>query len=385
VPSKCPSLLLLLTERILGLKEMEHCSFKMGTFPLLVIMIVFAFSIPTSTTAQEDSCVTKPTMANCTGFILSQVEGDIDTLCSSQGMPSMGGCTVNRLCTEDRKRIKGQKEYCIDFSILKDLCLDMPMTGCGRYESMCANGSVVEECKMKSLPLPNTMMLSNLVTDMCNLMPMGDCSKCMSSVGVGKMLNCDLLQVYSDLCLSMPTMANCTQWKSLCRVIPDWPLCSGANSDQPPEMRMFFHVGILDYILFKDWVPRSNAQYAGSWLGIFFFTVMCEFFKLWRSNLEKKWAEVPDDDEGVPLVTQPPAGFSKFLSFGDPSGNTKFRASVDIPRALMQCTEVAWSFLIMLVVMTYNVGLFFAVICGVFVGSLLTGRFLSYKPKASCH
>jgi len=355
-----------------------------ASFRTLVILVVI--SCLARITQGEDSCITKPTTANCTGYELPDVGTDINTLCGPQGMTSMGGCTVNRLCTQEKKQIRGQEQYCEEFSVLKDLCLDMAMEGCERYVSMCSNGSVVKECKMASLPLPDTMLLSKLVTDMCSQMYMSDCSKCMSSAQDGAMLKCDLLQVYSDLCLSMPMMSNCTQWKSLCKVIPDWPLCpSSSNHNQPPEMRMFFHTGITDYVLFKDWVPRTNGQYAASWLAVFFMTLLNEFLKLWRTNLERKWAEQAEDDgsEGVPLVSQP-AGISKILSLGSQTV-THFRGSVDIPRAFLQSLEVAWSFLIMLVVMTYNVGLFFAVISGVFVGSLLVGRFLSYKPKASCH
>jgi len=39
----------------------------------------------------------------------------------------------------------------------------------------------------------------------------------------------------------------------------------------------------------------------------------------------------------------------------------------------------------MLVAMTFNVGLFFAVLAGAFVGMLFVGRFMHYVPKASCH
>lgn len=39
-----------------------------------------------------------------------------------------------------------------------------------------------------------------------------------------------------------------------------WKLCSAqANKDPIPIMRMYFHSGQLDYILFKEWVPTSTG------------------------------------------------------------------------------------------------------------------------------
>ncbi len=77
---------------------------------------------------------------------------------------------------------------------------------------------------------------------------------------------------------------------------------------------------------------------------------------------------------------------------------------MDIVRALLYTVEVGWGFLVMLVAMSYhyvifalliyfdvaryNVGLFFAILAGAFVGMLIFGRFVQFDPKSSstsCH
>ena len=62
-----------------------------------------------------------------------------------------------------------------------------------------------------------------------------------------------------------------------------------------------------------------------------------------------------------------------------------FRWWVDLPRALFVFTEVGAGLLLMLVAMTFNVGLFIAVCCGGFLGSLIFGRLSAKFTKALCH
>jgi len=52
-----------------------------------------------------------------------------------------------------------------------------------------------------------------------------------------------------------------------------------------------------------------------------------------------------------------------------------FRLSVDIPRAVLTTIIAGVSYLLMLAVMTMNVGYFLSVLAGVFVGELAVGRY----------
>jgi len=97
--------------------------------------------------------------------------------------------------------------------------------------------------------------------------------------------------------------------------------------------------------------------------------------KLVRTRLEKRWnAEFEAHAETELLLNN-----TIFAA------QMPFRLGVDLPRAFLHLLEVAWGLLIMLVAMTFNVGLFFAVLAGAFVGMLFVGRFMHYVPKASCH
>lgn len=175
-------------------------------------------------------------------------------------------------------------------------------------------------------------------------------------------------------------------------------------------MRMYFHTGYKDYVLFQGWVPRTtgmrmkfafvyfilryccydhnavlhsysppcSGQYVGTWFAVFFFGILFEVFKLMRSYLEKKWRrEFYKNDER--LINEH-GHHNKHSTFSVP-----FVWSIDFTRACLQFIEVGWGFLIMLVAMTYNLGLFLAVCSGAFMGSLLFGRFMHYEPRSSCH
>ncbi|KAL6064849.1 Copper transport protein [Balamuthia mandrillaris] len=347
--------------------------------------------------ARADNCIQQPTQPSCANYTIpdSQVNEDIGTLCDHpmHGATVMPGCTVRHLCQRsDRSYLAA--EYCQPFSVLKDLCTDMPgMNGCQDYVSMCQSGSVVKECQQDMLPgLPPSrasMVLSGLIYDICNDMPMEGCDSCKNTTG--SLLPCDLLTSYSKLCFAMPGMSQCQSWKQMCDANPDSTLCSTKHggSDLPPQMRMYFHTGIVDYVLFEDWVPRTNWQYALTWLAVFVFALFYELFKTVRMYLDRVWARRRyqvdasskvthhhhhnDDGESahLQLTEQPdePQTFKECLT-------TPFHFASDFARAGLHFVEVGWALLLMLVAMTFNVGLFMAVCCGAFTGMLLFGRYL---------
>ena len=76
----------------------------------------------------------------------------------------------------------------------------------------------------------------------------------------------------------------------MCKLIPDWPICSASRA-QIPEMRMYFHVGYVDYVLFKQWVPTNQGYYFGTWIVVVIMGIIYEFLKSVRAKLEKKWAQ----------------------------------------------------------------------------------------------
>jgi len=168
----------------------------------------------------------------------------------------------------------------------------------------------------------------------------------------------------------MPDMSECEAWQEMCAPIQDWSLCSAQSGNNIPPMRMYFHWGIMDYVLLQAWVPNSSLTYAATWIAVFVITVLFEVLKLVRTRYERRWTEELNEYVSVNSdnVQGPP-----------------FRFQADFMRAILHTIEVGWGFLVMLVVMTYNVGLFIAVLAGSFIGMLFVGRFVQYVPKAGCH
>jgi len=334
------------------------------------------------------SCVLQPSSPECSSYILppNVLEADISALCGA--MDSMPGCSVRKVCTSSSSpsNVKSSM-YCDPFSVYKDLCLDMgKMNGCEDYRSMCSNVSVVQQCQTPALPLPSTMQGSDLVTSICNQMNMLSCSECMGSafsrgLSLGMaLLECDILQVYSDLCLSMPGMSECQAWATMCKAIPDWPFCKSGVGSFPlvPQMLMYFHGGYADYILFQNWVPQNIVQYTFSWFAIFAVTVFHEFIRMIRKKFERNCRNTSPrlvaDSENSKISAVLPFSFA-----------------VDFPRAVLQALEAAWSLFVMLIAMTYNIGLFAAIVVGYFFGSLIFGRYsAAYDENSSintgaCH
>jgi len=313
-------------------------------------------------------CISKPSNQSCVNFEYpdASARSDIDDLCSE--MPNMPGCALSQICKNGASNVVSSV-YCKPIAVLTEICTDdmMGMSGCANYSLMCQNNSVVSQCHMSSdalLPLPSSDIVKSGVKGICSRMKMSGCSKCQNN-------QCDYLTVYSDLCISMPNMKECSSWKDMCKYIPEWPLCSAANSqsDDAVEMRMYFHTDYYDYILFKQWVPRSNMGYALSIVAVFFATLFHDGIRLLRSVMERKW--------------QQNDGYSDISYRGAPP----FRLSVDLPRALLQFVDVLWGLFIMLIAMTYNVGLVITIGVGYFMGTLLFGRYMRHDPlkPTVCH
>jgi len=181
----------------------------------LVLFFLLLVSFKSSVTAD---CVTDPTPIACENYTIpaTQVQQYITGLCS---MMYMVECTVENLC--ENKNASGQ--YCDPFSIYKELCMSMMMSGCEAYESMCKSGSRVKQCLTDIPNIPNDTNLQGLIEDICTEMDMPPCSQC-------TIASCDSLSVYSALCKQMPMMSQCLEWKTFCKKIPNWSICKLPNN-----------------------------------------------------------------------------------------------------------------------------------------------------------
>jgi len=282
-------------------------------------------------------------------------------------MGAMSVCTLQKICNTSSM---DRGDYCGWFSLYKESCMEMmapemvssPMMGeCNNFTSMCMHETVVGECKTAIIGLPGYPELLKNVTSMCKTMPgMTACSDCDQ---------CTELQMYSELCKEMGgDMEECYEWNKFCKKIPDWSLCSNTPGDIIPLMQMYFHWGIYDYILFKTWVPYNGLTYGISLIAVFFMALLHEGFKVAKVNLEIRWKL---DARFDPVArTASTINMKSHMTIV----YSPFDWRRDLLRALYRCIDVASHFFIMLITMTFNAGLFIAVVLGYGAGHLLFSR-----------
>lgn len=136
--------------------------------------------------------------------------------------------------------------------------------------------------------LPSTEESMGFVESICSEMAMDGCDKC---IGINK--HCDAFQVYTDLCRAMPGMAQCERFKEICSMHDDLPFCpSLPDRTMGPIMKMYFHFGYSDYILFKPFVPTDFFTYAFAFMACFSLAVGYEYLLYLNAELAKKWRKV---------------------------------------------------------------------------------------------
>ncbi|KAG0332449.1 hypothetical protein BG004_001267, partial [Podila humilis] len=342
-------------------------------------------------------CLVTPSDPSCASYVLPEAttKADLEGLCSQ--MPYMPGCSLYKSCQAASKT----DEWCTPFSLLADVCaIDMPMMrDCKNYVSLCNGNSTKPEICSKApmiASFPTTKNASALVIDICTEMDMAGCERCPKPKPGAYAADCDTIGTYAILCKAMPDMRQCATWKSMCSASsPTASLgfsaseyCAAGVGDadmNPPAMRMFFHTGFSDYVLFETWVPRNAAQYTGTWFALFFLTLFYQTIATYHTSLEARWAEQAQvenelstkSDTAMPLTDSSTTLSSSILLqwvhlWRQPWTSTEVMQNTI--RASLTFVETTLGYALMLVTMTFNVALFFAVILGLTVGSVLFSR-----------
>ncbi|KAJ9052023.1 hypothetical protein DSO57_1038351 [Entomophthora muscae] len=141
-----------------------------------------------------------------------------------------------------------------------------------------------------------------------------------------------------------------------------------------PSMKMYFHGGINDYMMFKNWVPEALGSYMGAWFLFFFLGVGLEGFLVFAHNTQLEWMHnTKSFDTEDAFDIKPLSVFS-----------SRIRASkkiITVSRAFLLAVfrfiESGLAYFLMLVTMIFNIGLFFSVISGHAFGVFLFSRFRS--------
>jgi len=298
----------------------------------------------------------------------------------------MSGCSISRICGNELARGVDSGIYCSPFSVMADTCVNMMgMSGCQALKALCSNGSLVAQCKTPVLPFPSDAQLRSNLKSICTEMWMNGCDACIDE-GTGGFKLCDKFLVYSTLCEEMPTMAQCAAYHYYCAYVPRWDLCGGGpGSNLPPEMRMYWHFSIADYVLFKEWVPRTTFMYIVTLAACFLFAVMYECLKACIGFLENRWRTdlaVGSISGDVQTEKESLLGATAAVSFEVPP----FDCRRDSLRGALHLIYIGLHYWIMLIAMTYNVGLFLAVLLGHGFAYMIVNRYhrLTRKDNSCC-
>ena len=117
-------------------------------------------------------------------------------------------------------------------------------------------------------------------------------------------------------------------------------------------MRMYFHLEYDDVILFKTWLPESATAYACALMVTFLLAVVSAWLRALRVLHE---ARPPRQAASAP-----------------PRIRDVLRGNAG--RAALVVAGSSADYLLMLVAMTFNVGLFFAIVIGLGTGTLIFGH-----------
>jgi len=343
----------------------------------------------------KDACFTDPTLPSCKNaddfYPPETVEQDMDSLCSM--MSWMSGCSVRNKC----KSGDATGRFCAPWSLLADVCstdwgesMD-GMMGCTNYTALCRPNTAVEQCATDK-GIPFLVPTAEAITDtlaLCTEMPdMEQCKDCTGSSNLPS--DCpDPLGTLSAVCLSM-NMRGCEKWSSMCKSNPPG-IQAFCGEEAPGEcsgmMQMYFHNGFQDYVLFKDWVPCTAGRYNAAVLGVFLASTFAVLLKVLRFRMERRMSVRRRISSRETLRTDLLQDFEgrerreeeQEVRCSGPVEATIFPGSWDdlkenVVRSGFVGLTMTLDYSLMLVAMTFNYGLFFAVIAGAMCGALLFGH-----------
>ncbi|KAK2598916.1 hypothetical protein QQS21_005594 [Conoideocrella luteorostrata] len=170
---------------------------------------------------------------------------------------------------------------------------------------------------------------------------------------------------------------------------------SGHGSMSSMMMAMVFQTNTATPLYANSWTPQSAGAYAGTCIFLAILAIVGRLLLAARSIQEARWlnkdlrrryvaangkiplSEQISNDPNARQMTLTANGVDEtvFVVASKSCEVRPWRFSVDPVRAAMDTVIVGVGYLLMLAVMTMNVGYFMSVLGGVFIGSLAVGRF----------
>jgi len=161
------------------------------------------------------------------------------------------------------------------------------------------------------------------------------------------------------------------------------------------EMTMAFFNSQSTPLYSKGWAPSSTGAYAGTCIFLIVLTVVFRSLFAFKHILEQRWSDKAWERRYVVVAEKQPVSEqartdpdlkTAILTANGIEEHVKvihrparsiqpWRFSVDLPRALLVTVMTGVGYLLMLAVMTFNIGYFMSILLGTLVGELACGRF----------
>jgi len=161
------------------------------------------------------------------------------------------------------------------------------------------------------------------------------------------------------------------------------------------EMVMAFFNSRETPLYSKNWAPSTTGGYAGTCIFLIILTVVYRSLFAVKHILESRWADKAwdrryvvvagkqpvseqartDPDLKTAILTANGVEESVKIVHRPARGVQPWRFSVDLPRALLVTVMAGIGYLLMLAVMTYNIGYYLSILAGTLIGELAVGRY----------
>lgn len=175
----------------------------------------------------------------------------------------------------------------------------------------------------------------------------------------------DPLGSYAAICQEMPNMAVCRDFWAFCKAAGPHELekwCVNDEGSYLPSMLMYFHQRTEELLLWKQWRPTTQAEYAASVVAIVVMGIVSTGLKTVKGALVLRWSHLRAS-RCLPHVT------SVLLP-------QRGQAAESLAKTAIIGVSLTLDYFNMLIAMTFNIGFFCAVISGYVVGTLLFSHVL---------
>lgn len=132
-------------------------------------------------------------------------------------------------------------------------------------------------------------------------------------------------------------------------------------------MMMYFHTGVDEVVLFKQWSITTVGGLLGSMVGIFLLAVIYEGLKYLREHLFKRYVS------SIQFSTVAVTGESGRVTQVHKVERHHMMSWPHAVQTLLHIVQIVLSYFLMLIFMTYNVWLCLAVVLGAGVGYFIFG------------